>query len=66
MSNLYLIRRFYCTPVGNYIFLDKNKYKLKNKLKNTNKSKKHTSLNNILIQNNNSYKFLYNFKGIKK
>jgi hypothetical protein len=65
MTNLNLIRRFYCTPVGNYYFIIKKKDKIN--INNTNK--KHISQNknkNLLISNNKSYKFLYNFQVINK
>ena len=58
MTNLNLIRRFYCTPVGNYYFLCK-----KSKIDNNRKNKIHIPKNKkkLLISSNNSYKFLYNF-----
>ena len=65
MTNLNLIRRFYCTPIGNYYFIIKKK----NKININNTNKKYISQNknkNLLIPNNKSYKFLYNFQVINK
>ena len=57
MTNLNLIRRFYCTPIGNYYFLSK-KNRIDNRKNKTNIAK---NKKKILISNNNSYKFLYSF-----
>lgn len=63
MKQLHIIRRFYCTPIGNYFFIHPKKDTIH--FSKINKNKKHSSSKNNLKGEQSeysSYRGLYNFK----